>query len=512
MEPLMLRAVDAARKLRRPVREKYILPVDKIQNLFEAVTTDATYTEMAICYHYNLIRSEGNSERALSQAGISDTNFAKLTPDLLEVGKKVAKQMKDRGPWLLHSGSGSATNYYEQGRDVTPKADFVGNNKNYISLKKSGDSGAGAQLMSAKSGEASGVVKAAIAHYENNSSEDFSNNKSFKKAINILENRMKKTARNDLNIEVGKGKTDFETWYVTKSERSRELRSNRKLNKTEIEKHLKAELSLLGATRVSDSARKNLISGVRPISKTQMNDVFTSYQSDQKVKVGDVTVSAKHLEKVSPDKLTNPALKQQIVEVIQTSINATDWQNELQKFFNENQELKKWLVYEAASGLYKFTGQVSKGKNYFGSQSAVANKILVFNQDGIKSEYDILKYSMENPQLADNVSVSYKGSGRSKYIKLGIAAHYESELPLLQEQIHHLQRQYLLSEGLFSTIKNKVSGFVNKLRDIIKRFYERVILRFITKIKEIAKQGVTAVLDALGLEIDGSVSFVTPSW
>ena len=44
MEPLMIRAVDAARKLRRPVREKYILPVDKIQNLFESVTTDATYT------------------------------------------------------------------------------------------------------------------------------------------------------------------------------------------------------------------------------------------------------------------------------------------------------------------------------------------------------------------------------------------------------------------------------------------------------------------------------------
>ena len=119
---------------------------------------------------------------------------------------------------------------------------------------------------------------------------------------------------------------------------------------------------------------------------------------------------------------------------------------------------------------------------------------------------------MENPQLADNVSVSYKGSGRSKYIKLGIAAHYESELPLLQEELYYLQRQYLLSEGLFSTIKNKVSAYVNKLSDIIKRFYERVILRFITKIKEIAKQGITAVLDVLGLEINGSVIFVTPSW
>ena len=178
----MIRAVDAARKLRRPVREKYILPVDKIQNLFESVTTDATYTEMAICYHYNLIRSEGNSERALSQAGISVKNFAKLTPDLLEVGKKVAEQMKDRGPWLLHSGSGSATNYYEQGRDVTPKADFVGNNKNYISLKKSGDSGAGAQLMSAKSAEASGVVQAAVGHLENVSKTSISNNKDFKRA------------------------------------------------------------------------------------------------------------------------------------------------------------------------------------------------------------------------------------------------------------------------------------------------------------------------------------------
>ena len=90
--------------------------------------------------------------------------------------------------------------------------------------------------------------------------------------------------------------------------------------------------------------------------------------------MGDVTVSAGHLTKVSPDKLTDPALKKQITDVIQTSINATEWQNELQKFFDDNEELKKWLVYEAASGLYKFTGKHSDGSNYYGSQSAVANK------------------------------------------------------------------------------------------------------------------------------------------
>ena len=119
---------------------------------------------------------------------------------------------------------------------------------------------------------------------------------------------------------------------------------------------------------------------------------------------------------------------------------------------------------------------------------------------------------MDNPQLANKVSVSYKGSGRSKYIKLGIAAHYESELPLLQEEIYHLERQYLLTEGIFRNIKDKFMGFVNKLQDIIKRFYERVILKFIIGIKNIAKQGITAVSDALGLEISGTVSMKTPSW
>ena len=108
--------------------------------------------------------------------------------------------------------------------------------------------------------------------------------------------------------------------------------------------------------------------------------------------------------------------------------------------------------------------------------------------------------------------MTYKGSGRSKYIKLGIAAHYESEVSMLQEEIYRLQRQYMLTEGYLKNIKDKFVGFVNKLQDIIKRFYENVITKFISGIITIAKNGVTALLDALGLEITGEVSFSTPSW
>ena len=498
----------------RPTQENYIAPIDKVQSyLTESDTKNATYAEMAICYQYNLLRADGNSDRALSQAGITEDNFKKLSSSLLEIGKKVASQMKNRGPWLLHSGGGSATTFYPQGRDVTPKADFVGDSKNYISLKKAGDSGAGAQLMSAKSGEASGVVESAIGHYENNTSSNFSKDSSFKNAMNILENKMKETAKNDLNVEVGTGKSDFETWYLTKSPQALKLKSNpAKFNLKSIEKHLKSELSLLGATRMNANAKKNLIKGIPPINKSEMDNVFNTYQEDDDVKVGDVKVSAKYLTKVSPDKLTNPALKKQIVEVIQTSINATEWQIELQKFFNDNEELKKWLVYEAASGLYKFTGKHSDGSNYYGSKSAVANKILVFSDNGIKNEYDILKYSMDNPQLASNVSITYKGSGTSKYIKMGIAASYESELPMLQEQISQLQRQYILTEGFFKDIKDKFMGFVNKLQNIIKVFYEKIIIKFLSGIKKIANISITDFFNALGLEITGKVNIKTPSW
>lgn len=495
----------------KPVEETYSrTPLDKVQDfLIEADTTDATNAEMAICYQYNFKKTK-DREQALQDAGITPAKFKKVGDELLSIGQKVADQMKERGPRLIHSGSGSAQNFYEKGSDVTPKADFVGNNKNYISLKKAGDSGSGAQLMSAKSGEASGTVTAAVGHYENNSKVKLSKDKDFLKAISILEDEMGKTARNDLNIEVGKGKTDFEKWYTTSSLRSKELLKKHK--KPQVEKHLKAELSMLGATRLSKGAEKNLIKGVRPLSAAQLKKLYDEYIDESEVKLGDVKVSARHLKKISPDKLTDPALRKQITEVIQTSVDSVAWQDQLTNFFNNNEELKKWMVYEAASGLYKFTGTSSNGKNYFGSESAVANRILVFYDNGIKSEYDILKYSMDNPQLVNKVSVSYKGSGRSKYIKLGIAAHYESELPLLQEEIEKLQRSFLLSEGIFQNIKNKLVNLKNKLQNIIKRFYERIIKRFINGLITLAQKGVNAFLEALGLEFEGNVSMKAPSW
>ena len=76
--------------------------------LSEAVTQDATNTEMAICYQYNLKRTKDQS-KALSDSGISEKDFQKLTPELMSIGEKVAAQMGDRGRLLIHSGSATAS-------------------------------------------------------------------------------------------------------------------------------------------------------------------------------------------------------------------------------------------------------------------------------------------------------------------------------------------------------------------------------------------------------------------
>ena len=479
----------------------------------EADTSAATNTEMAICYAYN--KNQGmDHDKALKAAGIPGTKWdgaIKKEVSIIKIGQNVADQMGNRGPALVHSGSGRASNHYESGSDKTPKADFTGNSDNYISLKQAGDSGSGAQLMSAKSGEASGVFEAAIAHFQKNSNVDLSSDKDFKTALKILSVDMEKTARNDLNVEVAKGKTEFSDWYLQSSSRKDEV-SKKEKDAKKVDAHLKAELSLIGASRSSKNAENNLIKGVPPIDQKSLTKYMDEYKNDETYKVGDVLVSAKHLKNVAAGELTDPKLKEQITAIVQTSVDSGPWKVHLSKFFENNQELKKWIVYEAASGLYKFTGRVSDGKRYKGSESAVANKILVFNTGGIKEEHNVIDYAMSHPELVNNLDISYKGSGRSKYIKFGINASVEHSMPMLTEELSTLQNQYMLNEGIFSNALNKAKNFARKLGQIFKNFYENIIKKFISGLYDLAKQGITTFLDELELDVSGTTTLTTPSW
>jgi len=487
------------------------------QFIVEADTSDATNVEMAICYQYNLMYNKGMThDQALENAGIPSEKFKKVKPELLTIGRNVATDSNGSwGPVLNHSGSGSAQNYYENARDTTPKADFTGDAQHNISLKKTGQKDKGAQLISAKSAEAAGVVNAAIKHYQQNSGGQVSG---VTEAMQILQKEMLATARNDMQVVVGGGKTDFADWYMTKSSRVK-LVSTKERNKKKVANHLKAELQILGAItqpRNLDRAKAKLIKLPNNMQLNALKDLKkyeTEYQKDT-----EWTIKGKKKVMVNPDhikkgqELSDPELKKQITDVIEVSVKSKAWRDTLESFFNKNEELKKWIVYEAGSGLYKFTKKISDGTSYNAQDSPVANKMLVFTDNGIKSGYPIscLDWSSNNTSLVDKIDISYKGSKKDRYIKLGLTAHYESELPLLQEEIARIQTQYMLNEGVFSWIKDKVKAFKDKVVEAIKMFYEKIIKKFITSIIELAEKNIHLFFQTLGLE--PSVTMKTPSW
>ena len=498
--------------------------------LAESDTSDATNVEMAICLAHNMktiqekkgthVDMEKLFTEAQEQAGITPAKWNKIPSqkqkELLKIGTAVANdpQLGNVGKWLIHSGTGKATTHYKKGKDVTLKTDLYGNARNRFSLKKAGDGGTGAQLMSAKSGEASGVMRGAIAHLE--SVEPSVIVSGTKSVFDILEKKMLATSK-DMNVEVRESKKDFAAWYT--NARLPELQKLAKKNKikttdNKLKAHIKDELSALGVAPTK-SKGKSLIDGLM-IARPDFDKKMKQYVKSN-VAVGDVMVSAKHLKNVSPKELTKSKLKTEIVDILKISMASKEWKAELQGFLENNESLKKWLVYEAASGLYKFTGKPTTGSKYTGSETAVANTMLVFYEGGIKTKEDTFSWSMANASLASNVAVDFKGSGRSRYIKLGIAASYEHEgTPLLEETLSQIVNEeygkynkYLLSEGYFSDVVADVKG---KIQFAAQKLWENIIKRFMLKLKEWAQKGLTYLLDILGIEMDGSVAFKTPSW
>jgi hypothetical protein len=496
---------------------------EKIDYLIEANTSEATNVEMSICYHYNLLKGD-NEVEAQKTAGINDKNFAKLTPAILKIGEVVAKGMKSKGygSKLIHSGaSKGGSNKYLGGSDTTPKADFYSSSskENRISLKKGGG-GKGAQLMSAKSAEAAGVFHAAVGHYErNDGAKTLSQSAEFIAALDILQNKMLATARTDMVVQAGTSKKEFGIWYSTESSRFHKLMSVVKDAK-QVTKHLKAELSVVGAAQKHDKKHYEKLPTEEDLTKAGLKRIergnkLTQYRKEfeenSDIQLGDVQVSARHLENVEADKLTSAAVKRQVSDIIQKSIDGTAWKIELQKFFNNNDGLKKWMVYEAGSGLYKFTGQYSNGKPYTGGNTAVANKIVVWSPNGFKYEHGMMKYAMANPQLCNKIDVTFKATGKRTYHALRIASEVEHNLPMLQEELKNIESEFL-AEGFIGDMKKKFTNFLEKVKNAIWNFIKRLIERVIGNIKVLANKGITAFNEAMGLDMHGRVGMKTPSW
>ena len=498
-------------------------------------------------------------------------------PPLLKTGRKVIADWPsgkgDNFGGALKVGSEkSGPNYYDDATDNTSKADFYGNEGkkgNNISLKKENDK-KGAQLISSKSEEAAGCVNAAILHWEKNDKGDILKAEGYKRAIEILGTDMLNSARTDVAVPVSTGKKDLLDWYyskecgrlqaLTKNSTLKKIYKDKKaikaflqgrLKKGEklpttipnfenlIKRHMKYELQKLNAVGADDKKtdwKKELpeIKPTKATKKTWVKDLTQPSVETLRTHIYPLYINS--VTSVDTSKITNKKqletlkgwddkmMRTQITELIDVSVGAIGWKDELTTFFEGSDGLKKWVVYEAGSGLYKFTGKISDGKDYPGGNWRVANKMLVFNAGGYKKEYvDMIKWADDNAPLVNQMDISYKGSGMNRYIKFGIPTLLKKsvdeaidyELPMLQEELQHIQ-EYYLAEGIFGDVWTKAKGIGKKVKDMgvavlekiktaWKNFRIRVVKKIIEKIKKVALAGVMKLLEFLGFKIEATL-------
>ena len=103
-------------------------------------------------------------------------------------------------------------------------------------------------------------------------------------------------------------------------------------------------------------------------------------------------------------------LQEEVQNIITAAIDHKRIDSEFSKVFQDN-AFKKWAVYEAASGNYKFSGN----NNLNSPDNGIANEILVF---GLKGGVKVQKIDESwASKYSGNVTstVGYKSSGRSKF-------------------------------------------------------------------------------------------------
>jgi len=479
---------------------------------------DAANYEMGICMAHAMYNNNMSYKQALSATGIDKSKYEKYREAVEPVGELVAKNISSY-PLLSHSGAGKASvvNPYT---NATPKTDIFGGASHRISLKQEG----GAQLMSGGAADTKGVfvgAKTFWSKYEPGEMDTL-----LSEVIDTIDTDFKKISGDNT---VSKIKEKFGEYYIgfrmpvvqkEVNDLITKLNKDKKKNKSDIKKlqtpktlemHIKLELSSLGLGRGSTDP-KHIIPGVSQVKpnkvSSEFNNFFKTYNNEEAReearKVLEHSIDIKSTLKPKFDKL---------------------WENDI---------FKKWVVYEAASGNYKFSGN----DNLNSGEAAMANRILQFNSSGK------IKDVMITPDWAKGYSskvkstVGYKTAGKTKATafrlmteqgvknpeKYNSLFEYEMEQILNTEQVKLneginkiIEQSELLQEGFFdnlvqkgkslvSKLKRVLTTLMNKIKNFLKKYFVDVAKKAIAKVKEYAQKGFNFFVEALGIEIKGSAT------
>jgi len=455
------------------------------------VPGDAAYYEMGICVEYNKLKGM-DEDKAFKSADVDVKKYEPFREHLTEVCGKIAKNLPNVGSSLRQTGGDkySPSNKWPTS-EGTPKTDIYGGSAHRISVKKAG----GSQLVSGGSGDAKGVFSGALSFYQTHDKARSVTH--IQNLINSIENDFKKFNTDNSVGKVRKATGEaYLKWRIPEIEKEvKKLKL--KVGSTDIEKHAKSELMGAGIIGQAGKWSEWPIDKVKTLSTSKVMSWFNKYVKKQGTK----------------------ELQDEVRNIVTTAIDHKRIDSEFNKIFQDN-EFKKWVVYEAASGNFKFSGD----SNLNSPSNGIANELLVFGTNGSVEVKPIDSNWAKKYANSVTSNVGYKSSGRSKFTSFRLLSEviegdelstFESDTNnIINEELNNFMgelNEFILEEGFFKnalgTLKKIGKKLLDKIKNGVIKFYNNVFKKIIDKLKTYAKQGIDKFAEALGIEIDGSAKF-----
>tara|TARA_Y100001963_G_scaffold61180_1_gene85389 strand:- start:1049 stop:2887 length:1839 start_codon:yes stop_codon:yes gene_type:complete len=470
-----------------------------LSSLGAGIPPDAAGYERGLCVEYNRTKNQKLTTEELCKLSKVDYNsdYKPYEAHLTDVCGKVVAKVGNLGGTLVQTGGDKISPSSKwPTSEPTPKTDIYGGSNYRISVKKEG----GSQLSSGGGGDSKGIFLGAKAFFEKQSG------KTVATAIdNMIQNMEQKFKKFNTDNSVGRVRKSTGEAYITyrtpEIDKIVKKKKIKGLKKDASLRHAKSELMAAGIIGEAGNWSEWPIEGVPVSTKTQVIKWFNNYWP----------------------KLSTQELQEEARDLVNLAIDHKTLQTEIQNLF-QHQEFKKWAVFEAATGNYKFSGDDDIKSN----TTPIANKILSFNTSGGGKIIDITPSWCSGKASQTSVTVGFKSSGRSSFTSMRLLTQeqieVEDNVTLYEKDFNNIISEELkmlggiesellyevLEEGFFGDGWNKIKSLgkalLNSMKKKIKAFYENVISKLIVKIKEYAKQGFDFLMNALGIEVNGSIN------
>ena len=473
---------------------------------------DAAKYEQGIVYFYNTQVMGLDEDQAIAQGSLNDSDtgwFVKLEKTCLGVAKQLESNL---GP-LIWSGSDSVNTSADwKSNDKTPKTDIYSgkSNSGKFSVKKAG----GSQLMSGTT-EAKDVFNAALQYYNRFEKKESIVSPAF---IENLSKKVSYVVKSEEGIQKLKANAQ-EAWVsfrlgtvldtIRKNKLTLPIVFQKDPNRPATDKaisdaadaHTKAEFAAAGIGDRRGNWESNLIKGIDDGQK-----IFDSWWTNSYLPT---------LATVQKDVL--------LTTVLDATQDHREVQESLRDVFQNDPDFLKWLIYEAATGQVKFSGNVNIDSSI--GVTAIADKFLIFNDNGLAEPVLPITVGWAKDHIKEvKTTVGFKSAGgrSTSSIRLAIGGKLDENESLqlsgmeriIFEEFNKLNTDLLaLNESFIDSFKKTLNGVKtfatqtwNAVTNAISYFYQNIIVRISNAFKDVFSQGIDAICSFFGFTIDGAVN------